>query len=83
MDALFGMPMDKILEQISVADDVRDALLWRRGFYGDMLKLVESVEQVKEAGPPILKKLHLSNDDFYVLQLEAFKWSNSISHQTG
>ena len=86
MDALFGMPMDKILEQISVAHEVRDALLSRRGFYGDMLKLVESVEQVKEAGPPIaslLKKLHLSSDDFYSLQLAAFKWSNSISHQTG
>ncbi|HEX7633780.1 MAG TPA: EAL domain-containing protein [Noviherbaspirillum sp.] len=86
MDALFGMPMDKILEQISVAGEVRDALLWRRGFYGDMLKLVESVEQIKGAGSPIaplLKKLRLSSDDFYALQLEAFKWSNSISHQTG
>lgn len=80
MDALFDVPMAKILDQAHVADEVRDALLARRGFYGDMLNLVESVEQVKAADPaPLLKKLTLSIEEFYELQLEAFKWSDRIA----
>ncbi len=82
MDALFGTPMEKILERIPVAGEVRDALLARQGFYGDLLKLVESVEQIQETGPsiaPLLKKLGLSSDDFYALQLDAYKWSNHVT----
>jgi EAL and modified HD-GYP domain-containing signal transduction protein len=85
MDTLFGLPMEKILEQISVADEVRDALLSRSGVYGDMLKLVECIEHIKESGPQIvvlLKMLHLSSDEFYELQLNAFEWSDSISRST-
>lgn len=82
MDALFGLPMGKILEQFSVADEVKGALLSRTGFYGDMLRLVESVENIQESGPQVvelLKKLGLSSDEFYELQLAAFEWTNSIS----
>jgi EAL and modified HD-GYP domain-containing signal transduction protein len=82
MDTLFGLPMDKILQQIQVTDDVRRALLYREGVLGDMLKLVESLENVKEAAPlvmPLLKKLHLSSEQFYALQLAAFEWSDKVS----
>jgi EAL and modified HD-GYP domain-containing signal transduction protein len=82
MDTLFGLPMDKILQQIQVADDVSKALLFRQGVFGDMLKLVESIENVKEAGPlvlPMLKKLRLSSEQFYALQLTAFEWSDKVS----
>ncbi|QDZ30467.1 EAL and HDOD domain-containing protein [Noviherbaspirillum sp. UKPF54] len=82
MDALFGMPMEKILEQVSVSKDVRDALLVRQGFYGDLLRLAESVEQFREPEPaiaPLLRKLSLSGEDFYALQLAAYKWSNRVT----
>jgi EAL and modified HD-GYP domain-containing signal transduction protein len=82
MDTLFGLPMEKILEQIKVAEDVRKALLFRKGVFGDMLKLVEYIENVEEAGPlvvPLLKKLRLSSDQFYALQLTAFEWSDKVS----
>lgn len=85
MDALFGLPMERILTELSVADEVRDALLSREGIYGDMLKLAESVEHLKEAGPQvsaILHKLNLSSEEFYALQVAAFEWSDSISHST-
>ncbi len=86
MDALFGLPMERILTELSVADEVRDALLSRKGIYGDMLKLAESVEHLKEAGPQVsalLHKLNLSSEEFYALQVAAFEWSDSISHSTG
>lgn len=85
MDALFGLPMERILTELSVADEVRDALLLREGIYGDMLKLAESVEHLKEAGPQVsalLHKLNLSSEEFYALQVAAFEWSDSISHST-
>ena len=50
MDTLFGTPMEKILQQIAVADSVSDALLQRKGLYGDMLKLAEYIERVEETG---------------------------------
>lgn len=85
MDTLFGLPMAKILEQIKVADDVHDALLSRKGFFGDMLKLVECVEDVEKGGSlvvPLLNKLQLSGDQFYALQVAAFEWSDNISRST-
>lgn len=82
MDALFGLPMEKILERFAVADEVRDALLSRSGIYGNMLQLVEYIEHIEEAGPlvvPLLKKLALSTEDLNALQLAAFEWSDTIS----
>lgn len=82
MDTLFGSSMEEILEQISVADAVSDALLERKGLYGDMLKLTEYIERIEEARPlllPTLQQLHLSIDDLYQLELAAFEWSNTIS----
>lgn len=81
MDTLFQMSMVEILEQIAVVDDVSDALLRRKGSYGDMLKLVEYVEHVQDALPliePLLKRLQLSNDDLCTMEVAAFAWSNEI-----
>jgi EAL and modified HD-GYP domain-containing signal transduction protein len=81
MDSLFGQPMDKILEQISVADEVKEALLFRKGTYGDMLKVAEYVERLEDAGPlllPTLDKLKLTPEDFSALQLTAFQWASNV-----
>jgi EAL and modified HD-GYP domain-containing signal transduction protein len=83
MDTLFSLPMEKILEQLPVAAEVRVALLARQGLFGDMLKLAEYIERVEESGPllmPVLKKLHLTSEDLYELQVAAFEWSDSIAH---
>ena len=84
MDALFGMPMQDILKQLSVADEVRDSLLSRSGIYGDMLNLAECIEKIDTAGPqlaPLLKKLGLSTEELYALQLAAFEWSDTIAQR--
>lgn len=82
MDTLFGIPMEKILEQITVADDVREALLYRTGAYGEMLELVENVEKV-EVSPELLmetlEKMNLSVEEFQVLQLATYQWTNSVA----
>jgi EAL and modified HD-GYP domain-containing signal transduction protein len=82
MDTLFGQSMKDILAQVAVVDDVSDALLYRRGFYGDLLKLAEYIERIEKTGTllmPTLKKLNLSIEELYALQISAFDWSNSVS----
>jgi EAL and modified HD-GYP domain-containing signal transduction protein len=84
MDTLFSMPMKMILEQIAVVDEVSDALLLRKGFYGDILMLAEYLERIEESQPllmPMLKKLDLSNDDLYDAEMASFTWSNKIFQQ--
>ena len=81
LDALFGQPMKKILDQIVLGEDVSNALLYRTGFYGDLLKLSEYIEKPSEASrllEPLLLKLGLPVEELYPLQLEAFEWSNSL-----
>ncbi|PTR16423.1 EAL and modified HD-GYP domain-containing signal transduction protein [Nitrosospira sp. Nsp2] len=81
LDTLFSQPMTTILEQIILGKEVREALLHRTGFYGDLLKLSEYVEKPGEASqllPPLLLELNLPSESLYALQLEAFEWSNSL-----
>ncbi|MFC7518225.1 EAL and HDOD domain-containing protein [Herbaspirillum sp. GCM10030257] len=82
MDALFAVPMEKLVEQVALSGPVRDALLSRTGRLGDMLRLTESLERVQETGPVparLLEALHLSADDLYQLQLQSFEWSEHVN----
>ncbi|RZI41143.1 EAL domain-containing protein [Herbaspirillum sp. HC18] len=85
MDALFSLPMADILKQLSVADEVKTALLERTGVYGDMLNLAECIEHIDSACPQVstlLKKLGLSVEQLYSLQVAAFEWSDTVSKRT-
>lgn len=85
-DALFGVPMEKVLEGLAVAPEIRQALLAREGVYGDMLHLAESVEHLEEGAPQVaslLGKLGLSAEEFNALQMEAFEWSGAVAHLNG
>ncbi|HZW12485.1 MAG TPA: EAL domain-containing protein [Noviherbaspirillum sp.] len=82
MDALFGLPMDKILERFAVADEVREALLFGTGIFGNMLQLAKHIERAEESGAlvlPILQRLGLTIEDLNAVQLAAFEWSDVIS----
>lgn len=82
MDTLFSMPMEEILEQVSVVDAVCDALLHRKGIYGDLLRLVEHMERIEEAGPmfdELVERFNLHGDDLYAVQLKAFEWSDEVA----
>jgi c-di-GMP phosphodiesterase len=82
MDTLFSIPMEEILEQVSVVDAVTDALMHRKGVYGDMLSLVEQMERIEEAGSMLdnlVDHFHLSSEDLVNLQLSAVEWSDSVA----
>jgi len=82
MDALFGLPMEEIVRQLSVDDEVRHALLDGSGIYGDMLRLAQCIEKIDNACPqltPLLDKLGISSEQLYALQVSAFEWSDAVS----
>jgi EAL and modified HD-GYP domain-containing signal transduction protein len=81
MDVLFGIPMADIVEQIPVSDEIRNALLRRSGFFGELLKLAECIEQPDnqdEGVLPALRGLAISSDDMVELEMAAFQWSDSV-----
>jgi EAL and modified HD-GYP domain-containing signal transduction protein len=84
MDVLFGIPMADIVEQIPVSDEIRNALLGRSGFFGELLKLAECIEGADndEAEPdpvlPTLKGLAITGEDMVELEFSAFQWSDSV-----
>lgn len=82
MDTLFGQPMDKILERFAVGEEVSNALLYGKGFYGDLLTLAGYIERIEEHGEelvPLLEKLDFPIAELHKLQMEALEWSERIS----
>ncbi|MGJ7915617.1 EAL and HDOD domain-containing protein [Massilia sp. LXY-6] len=81
MDVLFGIPMADIVEQIPVSEEIRNALLRRSGFFGELLKLAECIEQPHpqdEGALPALRGLAIAGDDMVELEMAAFQWSDSV-----
>jgi EAL and modified HD-GYP domain-containing signal transduction protein len=81
MDALFGIPMLEIVTQIPVIDEVAAALTQRSGFFGELLRLAESIEQMDESADlvtPSLKQLALSSDELVEFEVAAFEWSDTV-----
>jgi EAL and modified HD-GYP domain-containing signal transduction protein len=81
MDTLFCVPMADLVEQIPVSEEISRALLQRTGFFGELLRLAESIEQMEEgAGDmlPTLRELADSGDDLVELEMAAFEWSDKV-----
>jgi EAL and modified HD-GYP domain-containing signal transduction protein len=80
MDTLFCVPMADLVEQIPVSDEVSSALLRRSGFFGELLRLAESFEQMEEGDDPLpaLGELAASGEDLVELEMAAFEWSGQV-----
>ena len=82
-DALFSMPIEDILDTVDVADDVRAALLYRQGEYGDMLNVVELLEKARcgKLLTASLRHLDLTIKDLREIELAAFEWINELAQE--
>jgi EAL and modified HD-GYP domain-containing signal transduction protein len=80
MDTLFSVPMADLVEQIPVSDEVSNALLKRSGFFGELLRLAESLERMEEGEDvlPALGELADNGDDLVELEMAAFEWSGQV-----
>lgn len=82
MDSLFGMPMEDILRELAVVEEVRDALLSRQGFHGSLLQLAIEAERLRQPArlQAAAAALRLSCSDLVMLQLAAWEWSDHVGH---
>jgi EAL and modified HD-GYP domain-containing signal transduction protein len=83
MDALFSMAMCDILDTVVVPEEVRLALLERGGEYGEMLKIIELIENPVD-GPVLrlaLKRIGLTVRQMREIELNAFEWVNELSNE--
>ena len=80
MDALFSMSMYDVLETVVVAPEVREALLERAGVLGEMLKVIELLENPKRGSQlgKSLKSLGLTVKEVREIEIEAFSWVNEL-----
>ena len=81
MDVLFGIPLADLIDQIQVADEVSSALLKRSGFFGELLRLTETFEQMddtQDSVMPVLNQLAIAGDDLAELEMAAFEWSDTV-----
>ena len=80
MDALFAVPMADLVEQIRVSEEVANALVKRGGFFGELLRLTESLERMDEGDEmlPVLGELADSGDELVELEMAAFAWSEKV-----
>ena len=82
LDVLFETPMDEIIANLNLNDDVSMALLKREGKLGRMLMLTEKLEVTDfDAVTVLLVECGVSLDQLLTAQLEAFNWRSSIIHQ--
>ncbi|MDD2899674.1 MAG: EAL domain-containing protein [Desulfuromonadaceae bacterium] len=82
LDILFETPMEEIIANLNLNDDVSIALLKREGQLGKMLMLAEKLE-VTDFGAVtvLLGQCGVSLDQLLTAQLEAFNWRSAIIHQ--
>ena len=80
IDVLFESPMEELVKQLSLAEDVRRALVSREGALGNQLTLIENLEKMDFAGVSrLLTESHCSMDALLESQLEAINWTNNLN----
>lgn len=82
LDVLFETPMDEILSNLNLTDEISQALLSREGQLGELLTLAERLEVTDfDAVTLLLDKCAVTLDQLLTAQLEAFNWRvNVLSH---
>lgn len=80
IDVLLGTPMKEVVEQLNLADDVRQALLAHEGSLGLLLSLSERQEEADFKGVDrLLKQSGLRLSDLMSAQRGAISWMNQLS----
>jgi len=79
VDVLFDTTIDTVVSQLSVDEDVKNALSGREGVLGRMLLLCERLEQNDFAMVSrLLTELRIRSETLMEAQLEAIQWANAM-----
>ena len=82
IDAIVDQPMAKVMKALPLCDNIKDALVRRRGELIDYLILVESYEKGQwEDVAKAARKLSLSEEKLPEIYMQACEWSNTFSNE--
>ena len=80
LDALFSMPLEKIVTPLHLSDDIEEGLISHGGWLGRLLYLVEQSEQVAtDRLADELEALLLTSADYLRTQIRATAWAIQVS----
>ncbi|BAN34924.1 diguanylate phosphodiesterase metal dependent hydrolase domain-containing protein [Sulfuricella denitrificans skB26] len=80
LDALLNRPLMEVIDLINPADEIADALLNKSGNLGGLLSLAEMTEQGRfDHAGDVLESLGLAVQDLMGAEVDALRWSNSIT----
>ncbi|MFZ5570720.1 MAG: EAL and HDOD domain-containing protein [Thermodesulfobacteriota bacterium] len=80
IDAILDRPMEVVMKQIPLTEEIRDALVWRKGVLAGFLRLAVEYEKGGwQTVPSLCAKLSVSEDRLPSLYLQACQWSNGLS----
>jgi len=79
VDVLLGTPMEEILTQLNLDEEVRLAILERKGALGSLLLLTEKLENMDFSEVTLLLNQYAcSQETLVTAQLEAIDWTNCL-----
>jgi EAL and modified HD-GYP domain-containing signal transduction protein len=83
IDALFAKPMPEILAPLNLEESLLDALIHRRGWLGEMLRLVEGIEFAdRDITETLLAPFpQIDLDQLNRLQIEAMAWAGRLGRE--
>ncbi|MGD9786947.1 MAG: EAL and HDOD domain-containing protein [Sulfuricellaceae bacterium] len=77
VDILLDLPMEEIVAQVNLGDEIRQALLERKGEFGELLRLCEILE-AEEQSPRGLLPPGTNGAAMMKAQIEALSWANGL-----
>ena len=81
-DAFLDMPMDQVLNELNLSDDMQAALLQNKGKLGHILAIVLHLERSNWSKVlPILTHYKLTEATLASLYADALAWANGINSQ--
>lgn len=79
MGTLLGESLEKLLDDLNMAPEIRSAILERKGLLGELLTLVEKSELEYAQDLNVhLERLNLNLGDFSQTALESYGWVNEV-----
>ena len=81
LDTLLGIEMTQIVETLSIQQDMRQALVERKGILGKQLALIEANEkgEIRKVLPMLAEQGFLEMNDLTNMELEAYVWASRVS----
>ena len=79
IDALIDRPMDDILKDLPLADEIKDALMGEKNLLADVYGLATAYEQADWKGiNACAQQLNIAEEDLPGLHFNALKWANEV-----